>query len=210
MKALKILRDFYIKTYSLTFLLGGVVCGLIALNIGEENIFTQISSISLIPFVAVLLWQLIDNKFEKRSIQIGLKTMLVLLLILSVYLAIAFYVHVIIFGIIAYVVWMFGVLFYFAFAFLKIVFRSIFITKEIPASIITACCVSIIMLFILGGFLPEVTCNDGWSSPSIGSQGACSHHGGVKSNNGWIILIFIVSCLSGFGVYRLLEGLQKK
>jgi hypothetical protein len=25
-------------------------------------------------------------------------------------------------------------------------------------------------------------CNDGWTSPSIGKQGACSHHGGVKKS----------------------------
>lgn len=27
--------------------------------------------------------------------------------------------------------------------------------------------------------LVDVTCADGWRSPSIGEQGACSHHGGV-------------------------------
>jgi hypothetical protein len=27
--------------------------------------------------------------------------------------------------------------------------------------------------------LLRVTCADGWSSPSIGRRGACSHHGGV-------------------------------
>jgi hypothetical protein len=28
--------------------------------------------------------------------------------------------------------------------------------------------------------VPTATCVDGWKSPSIGRQGACSHHGGVK------------------------------
>lgn len=35
-------------------------------------------------------------------------------------------------------------------------------------------------------------CADGWNSPSIGKQGACSHHGGVVTNLnevGWIALV---------------------
>src|SRR5207237_1340854 len=36
--------------------------------------------------------------------------------------------------------------------------------------------------------IPAVTCSDGWKSPSIGRMGACSHHGGVK-NNGWFYLV---------------------
>lgn len=39
-------------------------------------------------------------------------------------------------------------------------------------------------------------CSDGWASPSIGKQGACSHHGGVNRSprNG----VLILSILGGF------------
>ena len=41
--------------------------------------------------------------------------------------------------------------------------------------------------------------NDGWHSPSIGSRGACSHHGGVNNHG---ILKFLALCLSvGIGVF---------
>ena len=36
-------------------------------------------------------------------------------------------------------------------------------------------------------------CRDGWESPSIGRQGACSHHGGVTSNGPWIFLLSLVA-----------------
>ena len=34
-----------------------------------------------------------------------------------------------------------------------------------------------VLLYVVG----PVACNDGWASPSIGRQGACSWHGGVNS-----------------------------
>jgi hypothetical protein len=43
------------------------------------------------------------------------------------------------------------------------------------------------------------TCNDGWHSPSIGKQGACSWHGGV--NNTPELVAFCVSAILGFVVY---------
>nr|VFJ77486.1 MAG: hypothetical protein BECKFW1821C_GA0114237_112510 [Candidatus Kentron sp. FW] len=42
------------------------------------------------------------------------------------------------------------------------------------------------------------SCADGWISPSIGKQGACSHHGGVIVNLndfGWIMLILSIAFL---------------
>ena len=39
----------------------------------------------------------------------------------------------------------------------------------------------IFCLVLFGIVLPAVTCIDGWESISIGSQGACSHHGGVNT-----------------------------
>jgi hypothetical protein len=41
---------------------------------------------------------------------------------------------------------------------------------------VVAFLVSLIVLLILAG---PLTCSDGWHSPSIGRQGACSWHGGV-------------------------------
>jgi len=39
-----------------------------------------------------------------------------------------------------------------------------------------------IVLNMLGNtVIGKTVCNDGWRSPSIGVQGACSHHGGVKT-----------------------------
>lgn len=42
--------------------------------------------------------------------------------------------------------------------------------------------VFILMLIFLKFIIGPVTCSSGWKSPSIGRQGACSHHGGVA---GW-------------------------
>ena len=43
------------------------------------------------------------------------------------------------------------------------------------------------------------TCNDGWHSPSIGKQGACSWHGGV--NNTPDLVALCLSVILGFIVY---------
>jgi hypothetical protein len=40
------------------------------------------------------------------------------------------------------------------------------------------------------------TCRDGWSSPSIGHKGACSHHGGVSTN-----YTMLFGLIAGFGAY---------
>lgn len=38
-----------------------------------------------------------------------------------------------------------------------------------------------VLYFIVGFLISDLQCADGWASPSIGRQGACSHHGGVDS-----------------------------
>jgi len=59
-------------------------------------------------------------------------------------------------------------------------------------------------LLILGNILFGYTgCRDGWSSPSIGTQGACSHHGGVTSNFG---LIFIIVGAISFRLYSFVNS----
>ena len=48
-----------------------------------------------------------------------------------------------------------------------------------------------------------LSCSDGWHSPSIGKQGACSSHGGVNGEPRRIALI--VSVLAGFGAADLAD-----
>lgn len=51
--------------------------------------------------------------------------------------------------------------------------------------------IAIIGSLIITNIGTSRTCADGWNSPSIGKQGACSHHGGVvtKMNEfGWTTL----------------------
>jgi len=46
--------------------------------------------------------------------------------------------------------------------------------------------------------VPEAVCSDGWASPSIGRQGACSHHGGVSGASGFMMTVtFWASVLIG-------------
>jgi len=53
----------------------------------------------------------------------------------------------------------------------------------------------VVLTFLLIWLFGDVSCRDGWGSSSIGRQGACSHHGGVKSNIG---LLFLISFLGVF------------
>lgn len=58
-------------------------------------------------------------------------------------------------------------------------------------------CVLFIALHVL---FAGAVCSDGWASPSIGSSGACSHHGGVsKAKN---IIILIASIAGAIGISR--------
>ena len=51
-----------------------------------------------------------------------------------------------------------------------------------------------IVLMVLLVLAPERTCKDGWKSPSIGRQGACSHHGGVGGD--WYFLFAVAASLA--------------
>lgn len=54
---------------------------------------------------------------------------------------------------------------------------------------------------ILDPLIPPSVCKDGWPSPSIGHQGACSHHHGVATN--WIaVLVTLVSAGGGVAVCK--------
>lgn len=54
-------------------------------------------------------------------------------------------------------------------------------------------------------------CRDGWRSPSIGRQGACSHHGGVAAG-AWSFLIipaFGLAVGGGVWAYRRLDRFER-
>ncbi len=55
-----------------------------------------------------------------------------------------------------------------------------------------------ILLFLFINSFIQSTCHDGWSSPSIGMQGACSHHGGVDSKGGLRLLALLFSAYIGY------------
>lgn len=50
-------------------------------------------------------------------------------------------------------------------------------------------------------------CSDGWASPSIGRQGACSHHGGVSNRGGGAAtVILFASVYAGHLVAKKLDS----
>lgn len=59
--------------------------------------------------------------------------------------------------------------------------------------------VFILTLMFLKLIIGPVTCNSGWKSPSIGRQGACSHHGGVAGWKG--SLPILLSGVAAFWFY---------
>ena len=69
--------------------------------------------------------------------------------------------------------------------------------------------VGIAAFLILLGFAPAVTCGDGWASPSIGIQGACSHHGGVGGTGVYGLFAFWSSVGLGVFVAKRVETRQR-
>jgi hypothetical protein len=65
--------------------------------------------------------------------------------------------------------------------------------------------VGVTLFLRLQQLLPEVRCADGWRSPSIGRQGACSHHGGVRGNGIYVISILGLSIAAGIITARKLK-----
>ncbi len=53
-----------------------------------------------------------------------------------------------------------------------------FLARPVTIGVAVGMVFSIFFVSIQG----PARCNDGWHSPSIGRQGACSHHGGVESS----------------------------
>jgi len=54
--------------------------------------------------------------------------------------------------------------------------------------------------FCIGVLTGPATCRDGWASPSIGMQGACSHHGGVRRGPAGFLFIVALGLAGYAGV----------
>lgn len=65
-----------------------------------------------------------------------------------------------------------------------------------------------LLLFVLSLLYGGATCSDGWASPSIGSSGACSHHGGVSKAPGFII--FVISIVGAIYISNLIDKISGK
>lgn len=77
-------------------------------------------------------------------------------------------------------------------------------------SIIAGWLVGLLLLVGLLSLIPPPTCRDGWRSPSIGRQGACSHHGGVERHSGLAFMAVAVSFGAGFLVSAKLSGVIER
>ncbi len=57
--------------------------------------------------------------------------------------------------------------------------------------------------FLLGPYV----CQSGWASPSVGTQGACSHHGGIdRSPHYWSMLAGVVAAALSFKIVFWIYG----
>ncbi|WP_158743650.1 topoisomerase DNA-binding C4 zinc finger domain-containing protein [Acidisphaera sp. L21] len=75
-----------------------------------------------------------------------------------------------------------------------------FKARPIVTSILAGLLVMILSTYALSWFVPDAACNDGYLSPSIGRQGACSHHGGVHHTL-WGLLPLIAAVATGIYVF---------
>jgi len=64
------------------------------------------------------------------------------------------------------------------------------------------------IIFLVGGIFGAGACGDGWASRSIGSRGACSHHGGVSSVPA--VVSFIAACIAVISFNSYIDGKYKK
>ena len=64
----------------------------------------------------------------------------------------------------------------------------------------------LLLSMIVNDYLGPLKCADGWMSPSIGSQGACSWHGGVENRSFWFFLCLVISGLSYVYCYSVYEN----
>lgn len=67
-------------------------------------------------------------------------------------------------------------------------------------------CVFIALIFSVP--VPKPHCKDGWISFSIGRQGACSHHGGVKSYGHYHLFFLAASLFVGILTHSFVDVFQ--
>jgi len=70
---------------------------------------------------------------------------------------------------------------------------------RLQISILFYFCLSALGIYLWG----HTGCSDGWQSTSIGSRGACSHHGGVRTN---IYIFIILAIFPSYMLYKFIEG----
>lgn len=70
--------------------------------------------------------------------------------------------------------------------------------------------VYVVLTLIFSAFVPSPTCRDGWRSPSIGSTGACSHHGGVDYQVDKYLLAAAAGGAIGFLTYFLSARIERR
>ena len=67
----------------------------------------------------------------------------------------------------------------------------------------------VVLLKVMTPLIRPTVCRDGWASGSIGSRGACSHHGGVGTN--WSFYgVFFGAGLAAFAVGRTLVEIERR
>lgn len=88
--------------------------------------------------------------------------------------------------------------------------ENVFITK-IATSILVGIILLITVNIVGNKIVGPIRCEDGWHSPSIGRQGACSHHGGVDTTprDTIFFLSFVFSIGSGIYTSSLFEKMEK-
>src|SRR4030095_8895708 len=82
-------------------------------------------------------------------------------------------------------------------------------TVGLPLNVAAGCIIGIVVFFALGSLVPHAACRDGWNSPSIGRQGACSHHGGVEGHEVLNVFVFGLSVAAGVFTSSLLSRNDK-
>jgi hypothetical protein len=61
---------------------------------------------------------------------------------------------------------------------------------------------------VFGAALYSAVCSDGWKSPSIGSSGACSHHGGVDQS--WKYYSLLLAGGATFLTHRFIDWVASR
>jgi hypothetical protein len=72
---------------------------------------------------------------------------------------------------------------------------------------VTLALVAAALAYVLFSFIYPTTCVDGWASPSIGIQGACSSHGGVARS--LLVVRLLGALVAGVAVWLLVARFRR-